>query len=190
MTTILFAHPWHGSFNKMVFDTAVTELEKKGKAYQIIDLNKDGFNPVFTQEELALYSQGKYSDPLVGKYQKILKASDALIVIFPIWWFDVPAILKGFFDKVMLKDFAYIETRTGLKGLLGDIKRTTVITTSNSPKWYIEFFAGNPIKGVLIKSNLKGMGLRNVKWLHCGDLKKEAVEKRLKFLNEIKKHVT
>ena len=85
----------------------------------------------------------------------------------------------------MLKNFAYTETKTGLKGLLTNIKKTTVITTSNSPKWYIKYFAGNSVQKLLINTNLKGMGIKNVTWLHCGDTKKEALEKRKKFLETI-----
>jgi NAD(P)H dehydrogenase (quinone) len=142
-----------------------------------------------TYGELALYSRGEHKDPLVEKYQKILKETEELIIIFPIWWFDVPAILKGFLDKVMLKDFAYIETSTGLKGLLTNIKKTTVITTSNSPKWYLKYFAGNPIKGLFIKTNLKGVGIKNVRWLHCAHTKKEALQKRKDFLQYIDKFI-
>ena len=68
MTTIILAPPWHGSFNKAIFDAAIESLEKQGKTYQIIDLNKEGFNPVMTESELALFSKGKFSDPLVGTY--------------------------------------------------------------------------------------------------------------------------
>ena len=186
MTTIILAHPWHGSFNKAILDTVINNLEKNKKNYTVIDLYKDNFNSNLKEEELELFSKGQYKDPLVGKYQSILKSTDELFIIFPIWWYDVPAILKGFFDKVMLKDFAYVETNTGLKGLLGNIKKTTVITTSNSPKWYIRYFAGNPIKGVFINTNLKAVGIKNVKWLHCGDTKKEALQKRIKFLETIK----
>lgn len=186
MKTIILAHPWHGSFNKGIMDTITKSLDEHKKSYTVIDLNKDGFNPVLKEEELALFSKGEYKDPLVEKYQGILKKTDELFILFPIWWYDTPAILKGFFDKVMLKNFAYVETSTGLKGLLTNIKKTTVITTSNSPKWYVQYFAGNPIKGLLIKTNLKGMGIKNVSWLHCGDTKKESLQKRKLFLKKIK----
>lgn len=63
-------------------------------------MNKDRFNPVMTEEELSLYSQGKSIDSLVEKYQEILKNTDELILVFPIWWMSMPAILKGFFEKV------------------------------------------------------------------------------------------
>ena len=71
-TTIILAHPWHGSYNKAIVGTIIKTLEDKKESYQIIDLNKDNFNPILTQNELALYSKGEQLDPLVSKYQKIL----------------------------------------------------------------------------------------------------------------------
>lgn len=191
MTTIIFAHPWHGSFNKSILDEAVNNLKQSNKDYTVIDLNKDEFDPVFRQDELALFSQGKCKDPLVEKYQKLLKQSDSLVFIFPVWWGNIPAILKGFLDKVMLKEFAYtiIDGKVGPKGLLTNIKKATVITTSDSPKWFLKYFAGNTIQGTFIKHNLKSFGIKNVKWLHCGDTKntkKESLQKRVQFLNKIR----
>ena len=73
MKTIVFAHPWNGSFNKAILDKVVEKLDETKEKYTIIDLNKDKFNPVMTEEELSLYSQGKSIDPLVEKCQEILK---------------------------------------------------------------------------------------------------------------------
>ncbi|EXG83713.1 putative NADPH-quinone reductase (modulator of drug activity B) [Clostridium sp. ASBs410] len=182
MVTIVFAHPWHGSFNKAILDTVTSVLVKEKKEYQVIDLNKESFNPVMTEGELALYSKGQHKDPLVTKYQNMLKKTDEIIFLFPLWWFDTPAILKGFIDKVMLKNFSYTETSTGLKGKLTHIKSAKVITTGQSPRWYIKFFAGNMIQKTFINATLKGIGIKNAKWLHCGDVSKGARVKREKFL--------
>ena len=186
MTTIILAHPWHGSFNKSILDETIDNLKKNNKEYTVIDLNKDEFNPTLKEDELALLSEGKHKDALVERYQAALKQSDALVFIFPVWWADTPAILKGFLDKVMLKGFAYSNGKLGLQGLLTNIKRTTVITTSNSPKWYLRYFAGNAIWATFVKTNLKGLGIKNVKWLHCSDVKKELRHKREKFLAQIR----
>ncbi len=70
MITIIFAHPWHGSFCKAVLDTITNKLAKDNRQYQVIDLNKDNFNPVLTESELALYSRGLFTDPLVEKKRK------------------------------------------------------------------------------------------------------------------------
>ena len=52
MKTVIFSHPWNGSFNKAILDKVVEKLEETKEKYTIIDLNKDKFNPVMTEEEL------------------------------------------------------------------------------------------------------------------------------------------
>lgn len=184
-TTIVFVHPWHGSYNKAILDAVIKNLEAKSRAYHVIDLNKDNFNPVLQEKDLALYSKGTTTDQLVLNYQHILKESSELVFIFPIWWYDVPAILKGFIDKVMLKNFSYVETKYGLKGLLTHINKTTVITTSEYPTWYMKFLLGNPIKGIFIKRTLKGVGIKNVKWLNSDYTTSGKNERRKKFLQKV-----
>ncbi len=185
-TTIILSHPWHGSFNKAIMDSVVNQLEQAKKAYQVIDLNKVAFNPVLEEKDLALFSKGETTDPMVQKYQHMLMETDELVFIFPVWWFGIPAILKGFFDKVMLKDFAYIEGKTGLKGLLTHIKRTTVITTSELPTWNLILFSGNPIKGTFIRSTLRGIGLKKVRWLNSGMTSSGKKITRTNFLHKVK----
>jgi NAD(P)H dehydrogenase (quinone) len=186
-TTIVFAHPWHGSFNKAILDAVTQELIIQEKAFQVIDLNKDEFNPVMQESELALYSKGQAVDPLVLKYQNALGETDELIFIFPIWWYNIPAILKGFIDKVMLKDYAYTETPIGLKGKLTHIQRTTIFTTSESPTIYIKLMKGNPINGVFAKGALKGVGLHNIRWYNCGKITTGSRDKKEKYLSKVTK---
>jgi NAD(P)H dehydrogenase (quinone) len=185
--TIVFAHPWHGSFNKAILDAVTQELDKLEKAYQIIDLNKDGFNPVMKESELAVYSKGQSVDPLVLKYQSMLDETNELIFIFPIWWYNIPAILKGFIDKVMLKDFAYTERPNSLKGKLKHITKTTIFTTSEAPTIYVNLIKGNPIKGVFIKGALNGVGLRNIRWYNNGMTTSGTRKKKEKYLEKVKR---
>ncbi|HOC81162.1 MAG TPA: NAD(P)H-dependent oxidoreductase [Bacilli bacterium] len=184
-TTILLAHPWHGSFNKAIFDTVVNKLTSLNKPYQIIDLNKDGFNPVMTEKELALFSRGQFSDPLVGKYQKMLAETDELVVIFPIWWGDSPAILKGFIDKVMLKGFAYDQGESGLIGKLTHIKKGYVITTSETPTFIYKEHLGNPIDNIFVKIILESIGIKDNVWINKDMVFSGGQESRVAFLKEI-----
>ena len=186
-TTIIFCHPWHGSFNKAILDAVTRELDKQEKEYHVIDLIKDGFNPVMAEGDLALYSKGQSSDPMVSLYQAALKETDELIFIFPIWWYNIPAILKGFIDKVMLKNFAYIETPTSLKGMLTHIKRTTVFTTSEAPTIYINLMKGNPVRGTFFKGALKGIGLQNIRWYNSERTTTGSREKKEKYLSKVAK---
>ncbi len=186
MTTIIYAHPYEGSFNNGILKKVVETHEKKGKKYQIIDLNKEDFNPVFTKEELALFSQGRSNYIKVLEYQEYIKNSDELVFIFPIWWSSMPAILKGFLDKVLLEGFAYTVGKSGLKGRLKHIKKSTVITTADSPKWYIRYIIGSGLNE-LFKGAIKGSGIAKAKWLHIDFIKGSKEEKREKFLNKVEK---
>ena len=187
MKTIVFAHPWNGSFNKAILDKVVEKLDETKQKYTIIDLNKDGFNPVMTEEELSLYSQGKSIDPLVEKYQEILKNTDELILVFPIWWMSVPAILKGFFDKVMVKGFAYENTQNGIKGFLTNIKTAKMITTATAPKFLLNITGfGITMK----KANLGGVGIKKTKWIHYSLRMQGEDEDRKKFLEKVKEFVS
>ncbi|MBR0580512.1 NAD(P)H-dependent oxidoreductase [Bacillus altitudinis] len=189
MKTIVYAHPWDGSYNHAILTSITEKLETKREPFQVIDLYKDGFNPVFTAEELKHFHKGETPYSLVKDYQEKLKQSTELVFIFPVWWWDLPAMLKGFIDKVMLSGFAFIEDQnTGtLQGLLTNIKKTTVISTSTTDKEYIESEAGNAIQSVFIDRTLADLGIKNesTKWIHFSRVNLTTDEKRKQFLKEI-----
>ena len=184
-TTIIYAHPYEQSFNHAILQRVRELLESKGEAYKLIDLYADGFNPAYTKEELALFNQGKALDPLVLHYQEILKKTDRLIFIFPIWWADMPAIVKGFEDKVFLKTLAYNHTPTGIKGCLTQIREAVVITTSTAPTWYLKFFCGNVIGKTMIGHTLKGIGAGSGRWINFGGMDKSTAQARQSFLDKL-----
>lgn len=179
MVTIVFSHPWHGSFNKAILDAITSKYDSENKAYQVIDLYKDKFNPAFTEEELAIYNKGKALDPLILKYQGMINKSEEMIFIFPNWWNTMPAILKGFFDKVLLKDFAF-NYEGGFNPLL-KIEKSWVITTSEHPSPDFK----NSIEKSFIGNMLKPVGIKNTTWLSCEGVSKGSNENRKRFLQEV-----
>ena len=164
-------------------------LDAKGQEYQLIDLYADGFNPVYTKEELALFREGKALDPLVLQYQQALKDSKRLIFIFPIWWADMPAIVKGFLDKVLLRTFAYMENRVGLLEGRLDIDEALVISTSTAPTFYLKFVCGNVITKAMLGHTLKGVGVRRRRWVNCGKANLTTDEKRRAFLEGLGRYI-
>jgi len=186
MKTIIYAHPYPGSFNHEILNRLSYSFSKYDDDFQIIDLYSDNFNPLLSKEDLLLHSQGKTCDELVRKYQRELKVSDELIFIFPIWWQNMPAILKGFFDKIMLNGFAYNEDN-GWKGLLTNIKEVTIVTTSTVTKEYLETKCGDPIQKVMINRTLTDLGIEpaNCNWIHFGEVNTTTDEVREKFLDDL-----
>lgn len=178
---VIYAHPWDGSFNHFVLDKVKGILEEKGNSIDIIDLNKDGFNPVMTPADLKVFAKGEYADSLAANYVERLKKADELILIFPIWWYGEPAILKGFYDKVLLKGQVYDQVDHNLKGLL-NIKQSKVITTANISEGIFEAL-GDPIKNLLVGGVFNMIGVENTKWIHCETVHLE--ESRNDFLNRL-----
>ena len=179
---IVYCHPYDKSFNHAILE----KIKEQEDIIGVIDLYKDKFSPIYTTEELEIYSAGKTLDDNVKKYQQLLLSADELIIITPIWWNNIPGMLKGFFDKVMKVHFAYENTKMGVKGLLTNIERAYVVTTSNSPTWYIKLAAGNVINGSL-KATLKQIGVKKITWKNLGNIKSSSKVQRGKFLDELKK---
>lgn len=185
-TTIIYAHPYEKSFNNAVLQTVKKTLSDKD--LNIIDLYEDGFNPALEKQDLKLFNKGETTDELIKKYQKIIKQTDNLVFIFPIWWAGPPAILKGFIDKVMLKKFAYVYTKKGLiKGLL-KIDKATILTTSQAPKIAFGLLYGNPIKKAFGIGFLKTVGVKRVKWINFSKASTSTQEEREKHLKKIEKY--
>ena len=181
---IIYAHPWDGSFNHFVLESITENLVKKGNEVDVIDLNKDNFNPVMQAADLKVFVKGEYHDKLAEDYVNRLKEAEELILVFPIWWYGEPAILKGFYDKVLLKGTTYDDSNGSLEGLL-NTKQATIVTTANIDKQIFSYL-GDPIKNVLSNGILKTVGVENIDWIHCPTVHLET--SREQFLSEINTH--
>ena len=181
MITIIFSHPWHGSFNDAILQTVTDRLDATDRPYRVIDLPADGFTPAMSQSDLRLYSRGATDDPLVKNYGEILRHSTQVIFIFPIWWGMMPAILKGFFDKVLLRGITHDYDASGQMIPLLNISRTLLLTTSQSPtKTFFPF-----VKSYLIPYLLNSVGMTGAEWHNCDHTSHGPAENREKFLRHI-----
>lgn len=185
---IVYCHPWEGSFNNAILQSVIHSLNTDGVKYDVIDLHRDGFNPVYDAEELSLYHSGGTTDPLVTKYLSLLKTCDLLIFVTPIWWNEIPGMLKGFFDKVMKEGegLSHVITKTGIRGRLTNIRKAYVFSTSTSPTWYLKLFMGNYMKRIFIRKTLKQIGVHEGKWINFGSMPSTAA-KRITFLDSCAK---
>jgi putative NADPH-quinone reductase len=145
MTTIIYAHPLEEGMNASVRSALAEHLRASDRPYRLIDLYRDGFQPAMTAEERKIFfgGNGESTDALVREYHKALQETDHLVFMFPLWFYDEPAILKGFFDRVCLPNFAYAYTANGPAPLLTHIKKVTVLTTSGAPTELYSTLSGN-----------------------------------------------
>jgi putative NADPH-quinone reductase len=144
---LVYAHPEPASFNGALRDAAVTALTAAGHPVTVSDLYAQGFNPVAgpgdvtvrsnTQafnlglEQMHAVKHGTLATDVEAEFAKLL-AADLLLLQFPLWWFSLPAILKGWIDRVFVFGGAYDFGRTWDKGVFAG-KRAMLSITASAP---------------------------------------------------------
>lgn len=186
---IVFNHPYEKSFCNAILESVTKGLEKGNCKVDLIHLDKDGFNPAMSQEDLKAFVEHKAVDPQVIEYNMILEKADHLIFIFPIWWDLMPAMTKGFIDRVLYPGIVYDHHPRGfgLVPLLKKLKSVTIITTMNKPKWMYALLIGNLIQKSMLKSVFKTMGYKNLNWISFCSVKSVSHKKRVQWLKNLEK---
>ena len=119
---VVYAHMEPGSFNSALVDVARDTLEANGHSVKVSDLYAMEFNPVpgpadfkdyaggarldYYAEQKRAFEAGALADDVMAEIEKI-RWCDLLIFQFPLYWFSVPAILKGWIDRVFVPGFAF-----------------------------------------------------------------------------------
>jgi NAD(P)H dehydrogenase (quinone) len=132
---IIYSHPNPASFNHAIMETVSVELNKSNKNFEVRDLYKIGFSPVLSSEDLSAIQNGIVPHDIKTE-QDFIRTADTLIFISPIWWSSMPAMLKGYIDRVFSLKFAYDMTADGVIGLLKGKKAFIVSTTGASKEDY------------------------------------------------------
>lgn len=161
---IVYAHPEPGSFNSALHRVAVETLCSEGHEVIVSNLYQMDFQPVasskdfikahndkhprFRREQEKAFQKG-YLAPDISREQDKLKWCDLLVLQFPLWWFSMPAILKGWVDRVMTPGFAYSRTMIYNHGGLRGKKAMILLTTGGSQLDFSEKGLNGPINLVL-----------------------------------------
>jgi len=133
---IIVAHPNSDSFTATIAKTVQEIHTQKGYEVRVRNLYALKFNPVLTHEEMGSNNQGKYSADVLAE-QEHVKWADLITMVYPIWWTGLPAIVKGYVDRVFLYGFAYQFGANGLEGLLKG-KKGLILNPSGMPKDYYD----------------------------------------------------
>lgn len=149
---IIYCHPNHKSFTHAVKLTVLKELEQAGIDYRLTDLYADSFNPVLDHREWQCYGQEQYAQSL-DRYIKDIQWCDTLVFIYPTWWHDLPAMLKGWFDRVLLPGVAFsLPTRAqnNVQPRLQKIVRIMVFTSCGA-SWCMSKLVGEPGRKIIFR---------------------------------------
>jgi NAD(P)H dehydrogenase (quinone) len=125
---IIFAHPNPASFGSSLVKALHHHLANTGNEVKIRNLYEIGFNPVLSASDFSSLADGRTPKD-ISIEQEYIKWADHLIFTCPVWWGGMPAILKGYIDRVFSEGFAYEYVADGSKGLLSPRKGSIICTT-------------------------------------------------------------
>ncbi len=124
---IIYAHPNENSLNHHLLNTVIETLQYHNEEIIVRDLYDIGFNPVLSLNDIQGQRMGKLSNDVKTEQDHILWA-EQITFIYPIWWTGLPAMMKGYIDRVFSYGFAYRYDQGIQKGLLKG-KKTVIINT-------------------------------------------------------------
>ncbi len=149
---LVLAHPVQGSLTHALADHARTVLQARGHIVTTRDLCAEGFDPVLTPAERGRYYEtGPTAIPALPDHAAELREAEGLILVFPVWWFGMPAVLKGWFDRVWAPGTAFDHSAggTGMRARLTGLSRVTAIATLGGPWWADRLILRQPVARAL-----------------------------------------
>jgi NAD(P)H dehydrogenase (quinone) len=130
---ILVAHPLSGSFSHAVCEALTQGLTEAEAAFEVNDLYASRFDPVMGGEDLNQFSkEGPLLQDVLTEQAKV-DAAECLALIYPVWWNDGPAILKGWMDRVLTKGWAYDIREEGEIVPRLRLKKVVILNTAGNP---------------------------------------------------------
>ncbi len=159
---VIYCHPVETSFHAAMHQEVLKNLRAAGHEVDDCDLYAEGFNPVMSREErLGYHDVPANRLPLQSHIDRLFWA-EALVFCFPTWCFGLPAMLKGYFDRMFMPGVAFdISDPANVKPSLTHIKRISAVVTYGRPRW-VAWYMGDPPRKIITRymKRLTGQGAR------------------------------
>lgn len=150
---IVYCHPHPHSFTAAVRDRVLAGLAAAGAEVRVQDLYAQGFAPALAADEWLGYLDTPANTEPVAAEVADIRWCDTLIFIYPTWWYGLPAVLKGWLDRVLLPEVAFHmpDARNAtIRPGLTHVTRLGVFTTCGASRW-LTFLVGSPGKRTLLR---------------------------------------
>ena len=182
---VLFAHPCEESFSAALHEAVVDTLTARGWQVDDCDLNAEGFSPVLTAAERRAYHEVGPNTGSVQSYVDRVKAAEALVLVFPVWNFGFPAILKGFFDRVFLPGVSFRLEEGLVKPNLTHIRKLAAVTTYGGTRMRA-LMAGDPPRHVVKRAIWHVCRPEKMRYLALYDMNRATEAQRGRFLTGVR----
>ncbi len=181
---VLFAHPCPESFSAALHGTVVKTLSQRGWDVDDCDLNAEGFSPVLTEAERRGYHEEPENIGPVAQYVDRVRAAEALVMVFPVWNFGYPAILKGFLDRVFLPGVSFRLEDGKVKPNLTHIRKLAAVTTYGGSRTRA-FLVGDPPRKCVTRAVWHVCRPQKMRYLALYDMNRATDAARGAFLGRV-----
>lgn len=150
---VVYCHPRDNSFSAAVRDTVLARLRAAGAEIRLHDLYAQGFDPVLSSDEHECYERAPENRSRVESECEDLLWADALFFVYPTWWYGLPAMLKGWLDRAMVPEVAFLMPKGDndtIRPGLTHITKLGVFTTCGASR-FLTFVVGAPGKRTLMR---------------------------------------
>lgn len=158
----LYCHPLDDSFHAAIKREAVAALQAKGHAVDLCDLYAEGFDPVLTAERRRKYHDLAKNREGLEEHVARLQAAEAIVLQFPTWCFGLPAMLKGWFDRVLMPGVAFdLSDPKNARPMLSNLRHVVGVSTYGRPR-YVAWYVGDPPRKIVTRylPRLTGSGTK------------------------------
>ncbi len=185
---VVHCHPSSESFTAAVRDRVLKGLAAAGHEARLIDLYADGFDPVMSRQEREDYHTPGLNEEPVAAHLEALRWCEALVLVYPTWWYGQPAMLKGWLDRVWVPHATFRMPEPGkpIGRILTNIRFIAAVSTLGSPWWWWTLAMGEPGRRILLRglSVLCAPGCRT-KWLALHRMDSATQAERTRFLDKV-----
>jgi len=186
---VIFAHPLPESYNAALHAAVVRSLTEAGHTVDDLDLYAEEFTPVLTAAERRRYHDLSVNREPVAGYVDRLIAAEGVVFVYPTWCFGVPAILKGWFDRVLLPGVSFTLGEDGIaRPALRNIRRVAAVATYGRPWWLVRLIVGDLPRYTVCNyfRRLCAPGTRATYLAHY-DMNRSTPATRARFLDRVSK---
>ena len=181
---IIFAHPNPTSFGSAICRELQRLSEAKGNTVQLRNLYETGFNPIFSARDIETIDGGDLPDDIKTE-QMYVAAADHITFVYPVWWGGMPAIMKGYIDRVFSYGFAYSYDESGVKTLLAGKRGSIICTTGASNEEYEKSGIHAAMRLIADDVIFGFCGIEPTKILFLGNVAGVSRETREKWLSQL-----
>ena len=181
---LINGHPDEESYNHALATSYKKGAMASGAEVQEINIGELSFNPNLQFG----YRKRIELEPDLIKAQESIKWADHIVWIYPVWWGSVPALMKGFLDRVLLPGFAFKKREGSVwwdKYLTG--KTSRIICTMDQPTWFYRWINGRPSHIAMKKLTMNFIGIKKVRITSIGPLRLSTEGFRKKWLRKVEK---